>query len=334
MSKWILLIGGILSILIVGRWFWYVNNSRTSDIATPLHTILDKPLTKYTIENLGKRQFDGSQIVLDDAIATTSAYTGYRFHYYSDSKKVTGLAHIPRGATETNKYPVIVQLRGYIDREIYKTGDGTRRSGEVFARNGFITLAPDFLGYGNSDPPSVDIFEERFQTYTTALTLLASVKTLSQADSTRVGIWGHSNGGQIALTVLEVTRGSFPTSLWAPVTKPFPYSILYYTDEATDRGKLIRRRLAKFEDIYDVELYSLTNYLDRIIAPLQIHQGSADEAVPKRWSDQFVNMLKEKEKRVTYITHDGADHNMTGASGDVWNRVVARDIEFYTDQLK
>ena len=35
--------------------------------------------------------------------------------------------------------------------------------------------------------------------------------------------------------------------LWAPVSKPFPYNILYYTDEAEDRGKWLRGEIAKFE---------------------------------------------------------------------------------------
>ena len=52
---------------------------------------------------------------------------------------------------------------------------GTKRVGEYFAENGYITLAPDFLGYGGSDSESENIFESRFQTYTTTLTLLTNV---------------------------------------------------------------------------------------------------------------------------------------------------------------
>ncbi len=328
--RWILIVAFILGIAAGG--FLYVQRRSDGQTLSPLGKRIEKPLENYTIEQLSRREFVGSRIVFDDAVATTSWYTVYLFHFVSDGKKVTGLAHVPRDASETNKKPVIVQLRGYVDKETYTPGEGTRRSAEVFARNGFISLASDSLGYGGSDMPSSDVFEERFQTYTTTLNLLASIPTLPMADADRVGLWGHSNGGQIALTVLEILgeRGRrYPTTLWAPVTKPFPYAILYYTDEAEDHGKALRKRLAEFEREYDVERYSLPNYVDRIRAPLQLHQGGLDESVPKAWSDEFVARLKEKLKDITYFTYPNADHNMLPS----WSTVVSRDIEFFRRAL-
>ena len=332
---------GILLFVGAAIGSWYIIKTPQS-IVSPIGKILEKPLEKYTIDRLSQRQFEGSQIALEEAVATTGAYTVWRFSFTSDAKRVTGLAHLPAGrqvfpASDSGnqrikQHPVIVQFRGYVDREKYAPGEGTKRSAEVYARNGFISLAPDFLGYGGSASPSADIFEERFETYTTALNLLASIKTLTIADPDRIGIWGHSNGGQIALTILEVTKKPYPATLWAPVSKPFPYSILYYTDEASDRGKLIRKRLAKFEEDYDVELYSLPNYLDRITAPLQIHQGSADEPVPQKWSDELVKEFKSQNSKgkIEYFIYPGGDHNMFGG----WNTVVSRDIEFFRKHLR
>ena len=53
---------------------------------------------------------------------------------------------------------------------------GTKKIGEYFANNGYITLAPDFLGYGGSDSESENIFESRFQTYTTVVSLIKSIE--------------------------------------------------------------------------------------------------------------------------------------------------------------
>ena len=320
--RWVIL---FLVILFAGG-YWYWAGRQTEPTVSPIGQLFEKPLEKYTIERLGARQKVGSQIVLDAAIATTSAYTVYQFRYTSDGKKVTGLAHVPNGK---GPYPVIVQLRGYVERDIFETGVGTRRSAEVFASNGFISLAPDFLGYGGSDMPSDDVFEERFQTYTATLDLLASISSLSIAEASKIGIWGHSNGGQIALTVLEVTSKAYPTTLWAPVTKPFPYSILYYTDEADDHGKALRKKLADFEGAYDVELYSLTNFVDRIHAPMQLHQGSADDAVPTKWNEEFVSVLEDKNKTIEYFVYPGSDHNLSPS----WNTVIARDIQFFSRNL-
>ncbi|MBI2032880.1 MAG: prolyl oligopeptidase family serine peptidase [Candidatus Levybacteria bacterium] len=208
------------------------------------------------------------------------------------------------------------------------------------AKAGFITLAPDFLGYGQSDKPSQLSIEERFQTYTTALQLLSSLSTLNTAlekenqvtvrGNTSVGIWGHSNGGQIALSVLEISGRSYPTVLWAPVSKMFPYSILYYTDEFDDHGKLLRKVLAEFEKEYDVEKYSPTNYFDWIIAPIQLHQGVLDESVPMIWSDQLAEILKKKGKDVEYFTYPQENHNFTNGT---WPLALSRSIAFYTTQF-
>ncbi len=273
--------------------------------------VREKPLDKYTIENLGKREYK-SEIFIDDEISPGV----FNFHFDSDGKKVTGLAHLPKKCP----CPVIAQFRGYVDKDIYQPGVGTRRTAEVFAKNGFISLAPDFLGYGGSDNPPNDVFEERFLTYVTGLNLLSAISNWPLADPDRVGVWGHSNGGQIALTVLEISQKKYPTVLWAPVSKPFPYSILYYTDEAEDRGKALRKKLAKFEEDYDVELYSLTNYLDRIKAPVSIHQGTADEAVPKKWTDELVKNLK-----ADHVVYPGADHNLVGS----WSGAVQKGIDFW-----
>jgi dipeptidyl aminopeptidase/acylaminoacyl peptidase len=304
-----------------------------SSLATisPVSKLLEKPLEKYSILRLAGRTYAGSQIMLDTATATTSAYTVYSFHYESDGKKVTGVAHVPNTASVTHKLPVIVQLRGYVDQDKYFPGEETSPSAEVYASNGFITLAPDFLGYGGSDKSSADAFEDRFLTYTTALNLLASVKTLPMANAAKIGIWGHSNGGHIALTVLEILGKPLPASLWAPVSKPFPYSILYYSDEAEDNGKALRKELAGFEQDYNVDDYSLTNYFDRITGPIVLHQGSADDAVPQSWSDLLAKFLKDKGKDITYYVYPGADHNMQPGA---WNTVVARDITFFTTYLR
>ena len=309
MKGW-MMSAAVLLLLVAGLWF--VVGRKDGQIVSPV--VREKPLDKYTVENLGKREYK-SEIIIDEEVSRGV----WNFHFDSDGKKVTGLAHIP---AKCGKCPVIVQFRGYVDREIYKPGVGTKRTAEVFAKNGFISLAPDGLGYGGSDNPSADIFEERFQTYTTALNLLAGMESWERAG--KIGIWGHSNGGQIALTVLEISQKEYPTVLWAPVSKPFPYSILYYTDEADDRGKALRKKLAEFEKDYDVELYSLTNYLDRIKAPILIQQGTADEAVPKKWTDELVKRLKTQ-----YLVYSGADHNMLPQ----WGRAVTQDVQFFQQSL-
>ena len=232
-------------------------------------------------------------------------------------------------------------FRGFIPNDIYKSGVGTQPTASVLARNGFITLAPDFLGFGRSASPSADPFENRFQTYVSSLTLLSSLPLLNEglevkylgtisANLEKVGLWGHSNGGHIALSVLAISGSSYPTVLWAPVSKSFPYSILYYTDESDDQGKAMRKALASFEDIYNTDLFSPQRYYKWIKAPIEINQGANDQEVPYWWSDDLVETLKENDVDVTYFTYPGADHNLQPSG---WSEAVTNTIDFYKQEF-
>lgn len=294
------------------------------EVKTP--RVIEKPLLKYTIENLSQRAYGGNDIVWDEFTATESAYTARKFHFTSDGKRVTGLAHIPQG---NGPWPVVVQIRGYHEREGFVSGDGTKNSAKQFSAAGFLSLAPDFLGYGGSDNPSADVFEARFETYTAVLNLLAGIRNLSEADAGRVGLWAHSNGGQIALTVLEVSGRDYPTVLWAPVTARFPYSILYYTGDTDDGGKALRKDLARFERDYDTDDFAMTEHLDMLNTSLVIHQGTADSWVPVIWSEELIERLREKGKEVKYYKYSGADHNLV----PFWQTVVDRDIQFFRGKM-
>jgi dipeptidyl aminopeptidase/acylaminoacyl peptidase len=260
------------------------------------------------------------------------------FYFPVGGKKVSGLLNIPK---KEGNLPVIVLLRGFVEPAKYTTGVGTQHDGEVFVKNGYITIAPDFLGYGESDKAPSDSFEDRFLTYTTVMTLLKSLAKVNPAlvsngytqalDTSRVGIWGHSNGGQIALSVLEISGKPYPTVLWAPVSKPFPYSILYYTDEFGDNGKALRKALSGFEENYDSEKYSLTNYIGRVTAPMQINQGLADIEVPYWWSDDLTAKLKDLGLTVEYFKYPGEDHNFDKGS---WQLAISRSVQFFNDKLK
>ena len=333
MKKFILYFLSIVALVSLG---WVANSFYQSYLPDPIiiNPVIPKPLEKYTIENLAINEPEKGTIGIDAVISEEKDFTSYLFsleHKPSlqdkEIKKTTGQINIP---TEKGEYPIIVMFRGYVDQEIYETGIGTRKSAAVYAQNGYITIAPDFLGYASSDIQAENIFESRFQTYVTALSVLNSLDSVPNWDGTNIFLWGHSNGGQVALTVLEITGEDYPTVLWAPVSKPFPYSILYYTDESEDQGKYIRKELAKFENLYDVEQYSISNYIERINAPIQLHQGTADDAVPLEWTNKFVDILNKLEKEVVYYTYPGADHNMTPA----WDTVVERNIIFFDKHSK
>lgn len=342
MKKFLLLLCFLFATTSIGE-AWYLLHP----LAFPTKSLpIPKPLLVYSFDNLKKDHFPTTQITLGNVVSTSASYFSQVFTYQTPDKPnsshlltVSGLMNSP---SQPGTYPVIVMLRGFVPSSIYAPGVGTEPVAKVLAQNGFITLAPDFLGYAESSPGAVDSFENRFQTYTTTLSLLSSLATLNNGlaasysamytgDLSKTGIWAHSNGGHIALSTLAISGVTYPTVLWAPVSTSFPYDILYYTDESDDQGKVLRKILAQFETIYDTGVFSLPNYYNWIKATLDIEQGTADVEVPFWWSDNLVATLKKNNLDVTYNTHPGADHNMLPTS--TWNSAVENTLSFFKKKL-
>jgi alpha-beta hydrolase superfamily lysophospholipase len=282
--------------------------------------VKEKPYDKYSFENLAKR----------GGVASKIDIVGNKFYFKSEGRRISGEINISTGSAPVG---VVVMARGYVEKEIYKTGLGTHNAAKYFSDHGYTTYAPDFSGYGESDPEDENALGARLVKPVEILDLIASVGATTDLP---IYLWGHSNGGQIMISVAEILGERDPSlqgsssqvkgvTLWAPVSKPFPYNILYYTDDASDSGKWLRGQISQFEETYDVFNYSIDRYFDWINMPIQIHQGSLDEAVPKVWSDNLSKALKVKEKTVNYYVYSGADHNMKPN----WDSVVTRDLEFF-----
>lgn len=308
--------------LVIGMWLvrWTGFNLPQPLLAQPINR--PRPLQKYTFDNLRQKTYEPQPIEMVEMIASEPEYISWLYMIQTEEGKVSGQLNLPLG---NGKFPVVVMLRGYVDKETYQTGIGTKNAAAALARQGYVTVAPDFLGYGSSDPQPESELHERVVKPATVLQVFASLANIPQADTNRVFLWGHSNGGQIALSVLEISGQDIPTTLWAPVSKPFPYSILYFTDATADHGKYLRKLLFEFEQLYDAEQFSISNYFEWIEAPIQVHQGTADNAVPWNWSHELVNALKTTGKDSSLFTYPGADHNLQPN----WDLVMARDIKFF-----
>ena len=345
----------LLLVAISGFTGWRLAKYPTTSLLVP-QVVKEKvrPLDRYTYEALANRDWQPSSITIEGPLdyKPTTVKPPYKFKSYVfsimvDHKRFTNQINLPNQLLTTKSQPLILMFRGYAPAQGYETGVGTRPSASVFAQNGFITVAPNFLGYGGSDPRDEDEMTARFESYPIALTTLASAQNLKVSCSlpeescpalpsslvpSSLFLWGHSNGGHLAIATVEIANHSasfegktFPTVLWGPVSKPFPYSTLAYTDEADDLGKSQRKSLAIFEETYDVNLYSVHSYLDWIKSPIQVHQGALDEEVPYWWSNEFVQSLREKKKEVSYFLYPGANHTLQPG----WDTVVAQSLAFF-----
>ncbi|MFC1790524.1 alpha/beta hydrolase family protein [Patescibacteria group bacterium] len=340
----------LLAITIIGVSFftfgvgWFLQSSSSSPLKflsplpeTDLKVAPEEELiTAYSFPNLKKRRFRSGPIKIGEVIKEEKEFTAYFFTFKSEGKDVSGQLNVPH---EGKDLPVLVLLRGYVDKEIYFTGLGTRKVAAYFAKNGFITLSPDFLGFGRSDQESKDILLNRFRRPVTVLSLLASLENLNlalrdrelltRAAAEKVFLWGHSNGGQIALSVLEISGQEIPTVLWAPVSKPFPDSVLEYASEMDDLGRIVIEAIDSFSKKRDSADYSITNFFGWIQAPLQVHQGTADNYISLTDTEGLVRSLQNLNKEASLWTYEGDDHNLKIS----WDQVVERDLEFFRKNM-
>ena len=321
----LLCLGGIVGFLIAR----FIPENSTSLLIPQVKSPVLKPLQKYSFLELQKYIPRPTTIQIEVPTLSDQNVSVYQASFLTNQKRMSMQIMVPQTATPAAGFPVILMVRGFVDPAIYQPGVGTKNGAHYFASHGYVTIAPDFLGFGTSDVPPVDTLEARFERPQQLLDLLASIKSLPFVDPNKIGIWGHSNGGQITISLLEVSGKPYPTVLWAPVSKLFPYSILYYTDDSDDGGKELRKVLANFETIYDVYDFSSDKFIGNITAPIELHQGNADTAVPIAWSNTFVETLKKENKDITYFTYNGADHNLQPG----WNTAIERSLTFFNKQL-
>lgn len=331
-----------MAVGILGYLFW------PRELINPLANVefTEKSLEKYDFDSLAKyyegRTHRSARIpeILEPIKAVEDRrkllktkdlkFTTREISFESDGKKVSGM--INYYPEKSSLSPVIIMIRGYAEKEGYYPGSGTWKVADELAKAGYTTISLDFLGYANSEADSQDVLEARFHKVVEVLDLIESVKQLPWVDKNRIGIWAHSNGGQIALSVLEITGQRYPTVLWAPMTLPFPQSLIDTTDEGKARQKATDF-VNLFLKYYDGRRYAFENYYEWINSPILIQQGTADSQVKVAWQENVVDQMKLLGKDVELQIYDGTDHNMGGKMGEIWKEVVGKDVEFYKKMI-
>ena len=301
------------------------------------------PLQPFTLAALRARDYPGGVISVGDVLETTPSYTRRAFSYPSDGLTVTGVMNVPHG---DGPFPVLVMLHGYYDRESYWSGMGTWQEADFFARQGFLTLAPDFRSWGASD-----VGDNRFASglVVDTLNLISSLASLPQADPEQVALWGHSMGGGVATKVLALDSRVRVGVLYAPNSADDADLIARWgaacrpgdSEAAGDHcnpaeslaGLTAAEAGAYYAAALDAASLRETSplyQLDRITAPVQIHIGTDDGAslaqTPPEWSFKLYEGLLAAGAEVALYSYPGQGHFLTGQS---WTDMLLRALSFY-----
>lgn len=293
---------------------------------TPTSTPTPHPdLIGVTIDGLRAREYEGGQIRITHTILVNEAYTRTYITYPSDGLTISGLMHVPFGK---GPFPVIIMNHGYIAPSQYVTGSDTFRAADILARNGFITISPDFRGYARSDE-GINLFRSGYMI--DALNAAASVKSLPYADPNRIGMWGHSMGGGVTTRAMVVSPLIKAHVLYAPVSadvrvRRFTGGLSGAGQDDADLSDSYYYWTRQPELIHDV---SPINFFEYVTAPVQIHIGEIDTTTPPEWSEAIRDGLKAQNKYVEYYTYPRQAHAFIGNGWTLFNqRVVAFFIKY------
>src|SRR5919201_450092 len=123
----------------------------------------------YYIESLRATSHPGGKLDVGAVLGRGSGFTKYRITWPSAGSTMTGSLSMPDG---DGPFPVVVVGHGH------------------------ITADPDYPGHAGSGPEP-DGFPALVGDAVTVMDLVGSLTTLPKADTSRIAMIGHSNGGGV-----------------------------------------------------------------------------------------------------------------------------------------
>ncbi|MEZ4861942.1 MAG: alpha/beta fold hydrolase [Caldilineaceae bacterium] len=320
---------------------------------TPIPTPIPKPtpptlnltvdqMEPLMIEYMRQQSYPGSAIVIEQTLAPGVNYNRYIASYQSEGNKIYAMLTVPQGEKPATGWPVVIFNHGYIPPEIYRTTERYVAYVDAFARNGYIVFRSDYRGHGFSEGEANGGYGAPDYTVD-VLNAVASIKQYADADPNRIGMWGHSMGGQVTLRAMVVTKdikagviwagvvGSYPDLLerWrrpnnAPPPEPIPERARRWRQELTEKYGTPAENPTFWAAI------SPNSYVVDLSGPIQLHHGTADESVPPEFSDILAAQIKAVGGTVESYVYPGDNHNLSGNLGTA----LARSVAFFDKYVK
>lgn len=324
-------------------WYFFLRNKpeKTTPSTQPVVQKNEQnELDPIIIEAIRTRTYTASQITAEQNLGNQGGYTNSIVSYTSDGHKIYALLSTPTGTKPDDGWPVVVFDHGYIDPTAYRT-NGTDYQNYIaaLARAGYVVIKPDYRGHGNSQgSPDGGHFSPVYA-YDN-LNLIESLKKYPLVNPQRIGLFGHSLGGHVALRTIVTNKDIKATVLAAGVTGSF-YDILYNWPNSPMPGDMPTQLVAgnreallkKYGDPKANPTFwdsaSSINYVDYISGPVQVHHSLNDSIVPQSFSGKLVEALRRADKVVQYYTYQGDDHQFSRNRSTFLQHIV----EFYKNNL-
>lgn len=287
--------------------------------------------------------YPGSKITIEQTLSPMPTYNRYIASYQSGGLKIYALLLVPKGIKPQDGWPVIILNHGYITPELYTPDGNYIAYADAFARNGYIVFKPNYRGNGKSDGAPASTYYSPDYTVDD-LNAITSIKIYPDSNPAKIGVWGHSMGGQITLKDVVINRTDIKAAvIWGGVVGLYNDIINNWQDrvsyQPTAEDMALRlQNLSNLEGIYGTPQTNSAfwnsvdpnSYLKDITAPLQIDVGLADIQVPPDFSTGLYNRMTAAGKVVEYYEYPGANHDINQS----FTLAMKRTIDFFNRHLK
>jgi uncharacterized protein len=315
----------------------------TTNTATPTPTATATPTPPHplSIELMRQQSYPGSELVFEQTAPPGNGYSQYIVSYLSEGNKIYALLTIPSGEKPESGWPVVVFNHGYIPPDVYRTTERYEAYVAAFASTGYMVLRSDYRGHGSSEGEATGGYSTPAYTVD-VLNGMASVLRHPDADPSRVGMWGHSMGGQITLRAMVVSDQIKAGVIWAGVVASYPDMLEHWTrpgptrtpdPESTRRAwrrELVEMYGAPAENPDFWASISPNNYAADLSGPLQLHHGTADTSVPVLLSELLLEEVQAAGKPVELHIYEGDNHNIS----NYWGLAMSRSVAFFDEHVK
>jgi dipeptidyl aminopeptidase/acylaminoacyl peptidase len=283
----------------------------------------ESPLYPYSYQVLRQKQYGQGEVKIEGNLISDAKFSRYLISYPSDGLKIYGFIDVPLAS---GKFPVVVALHGHINLDVYRTMDYSSRYADLIASNGYIVIHPNLRNYPPSDNGPDEFYSGSADD---VLNLIAMVRKqagqtgiLVKADSSRIGIWGHSMGGGIALRVITIDPGIRAAVLYGAVTGNL--ALRRFGFHGTDQGYVQSHP-------EEIQLISPSSYYADIQAAVSIHHGLSDTTVTPEWSKELCSQLTDLGKNVECFFYPDAPHTFGGEIEQLFNQ---RTVDFFSRYLR
>ncbi|PKH89375.1 S9 family peptidase [Colwellia sp. Bg11-28] len=231
----------------------------------------------------------------------------------------------PKNMQPGKKYPVIVRVYGGPHAQLVTNKWQGADITQYMLQQGYIVYQLDNRGSNYRGTAfEFPIYETLGQIEVAdQITGVKYLQTLPYVDKERIGVFGHSYGGYMALMTMFKAGDYFKAGVsGAPVTDWMLYDT-HYTERYLNHPKV---------NAAGYQQSSVFPYVSGLSGPLMVYHGMADDNVLFTNTTKLIKALQDEGKLFELMTYPGSKHSMRGKKVKV--HLNATIMDFFDRHFK